>query len=63
MNKFIIFTIIYIFLTTLLISTFNNEVFVTDQKGTAIIAVIIYVLIFILFLIFKGIKKLFKKTN
>ncbi len=59
MNKFTIFTIVYFLLAMLLIFNFNNDLFVTDQNGTAIILAIIYAILTALFFTFKGIKKLF----
>lgn len=60
MKKFGIFTIIYFLLAILLIFNFNNDIFVTDQNGTAIILIIIYVILTVLYFVYKGIRKLFK---
>ena len=60
MNKFTIFTIVYFLFAMLLIFNFNNDIFVTDQNGTAIILVIIYAILVALYFVFRGIKKIFK---
>lgn len=57
-----IFTIIYTLLAIILISRFNNDLFITDHAGTAVIALIIYITLSVLYLLVKWIKKSIKPS-
>ena len=63
MKKWIIFTIIYIMITTWLASVANENIFGPDKEGTINIAIITYIILATAFFLFKGVRKIFKNNR
>ena len=63
MRNWLIFTAIYFLITSILSTTFNNQIFITDRKSTFILLIGIYLVILLIFGVYKFISKYLKNLD